>query len=540
MKFEILHHGEVVETKSLSEGQYKIGRSEENDICLKSSKVSKNHGLLVVKSGKVAILDTGSSNGTFVNGVLIKKQRVEYGDVIDLGDYQIRLVREFRPKNMAGRASVPPITGNLAHQLGEEAFQSPEPPSAQPLGQPEADSAKKYQKQVAQIVETKVLVPLYEIMKVVEWRWILAIILVSSLVLTVLLSSRPLYVWATELSKREAIDRAHTVLNQIVRENFRALQKNGDSTRLSVEAWESIRGFEEIFILDSGTGNILAPVKFYNKSLSDPYALNAIKKVVEDRQLQVTVEHRNGTFVVAQPIPQVVREGEEDLNPGPAAVVLGKFETSGSITSTFEPILEALLFSVFLALLAYYLVLKMVTRPVVQIQEQLDSALKGEPVNISCESKFPELEDLAQVINFSVSRLRQATGDMSAPVQSGDTTEEDELFVKTVQEFDVGLGDGVLLLDKEKKVKFVGHVIEELIGLRSQYAEGQNISDCCRDAGFAGTTIDLSERVISSLGEVQNATLDINGINRPMVAVGHRSQNGEIRFIVITVKMGGA
>jgi hypothetical protein len=92
-------------------------------------------------------------------------------------------------------------------------------------------------------------------------------------------------------------------------------------------------------------------------------------------------------------------------------------------------------------------------------------------------------------------------------------------------------------LDKEKKVKFVGHVLEELIGMRSEYSKGQNISDCCRDAGFAGTAIDLSERVVGSLGETQNAVLDINGTNRPMVAVGHRSQNGEIRFILLTVRM---
>ncbi|NBX93180.1 MAG: FHA domain-containing protein [Proteobacteria bacterium] len=536
MKFEILHNGEVIETKSLQEGQYKIGRAEDNDICLKSSKVSKNHGLLVIKSGKVAVLDMGSSNGTFVNGILVKKQRIEFGDVVDIGEFQIRVVREFRSRKAANTSVSSEGNGNLARQMDPTPFIGAEPTST-PTPAPAALSS---QQKVAEFVESSVLVPFYGAMKIVEWRWILASLLVSTFVLTVLLSSRPLYVWATDLSKKEAVERAHTVLSQIVKENFRVLQKGGDATRLSVESWENVRGFEEIYIVDSGTSNILAPIQLYNTSLNDPYAITAIKRVVEDKQQQVTVEHRNGTYVVAQPIPQVIKDGEENINPGPSAVVVGKFETSGSISSTFEPLIEALLFSVFLALLAYYLVLKMVTRPVLQIQEQLDTALKGESVNIVCETKFPELEDLAQVINFSVSRLRQLDSSMAAPVDASDSSVEDDLYLKTVVEFDVGMGDGVLLIDKDRKVKFVGHVLEELIGLRTEYAAGQNISDCCRDAGFAGTVIDLSERVTGSLGENQSATLDINGVNREIVAVGHRSQNGEIRFILITVKMGRA
>jgi hypothetical protein len=218
-------------------------------------------------------------------------------------------------------------------------------------------------------------------------------------------------------------------------------------------------------------------------------------------------------------------------------VVLGNFTATESITSVFEPVLEALIFAVFLGLLAFYLVMKMVTRPIQQIQEQLDAALRGEPVSVACDVKLTELENLAQVINFSVSRLRQSNSDMSAPVGDSDSDSEDTLLLKTIEELDVGTGDALLLLDKEKKVKFVGHVLEELIGMRSEYAKGQNISDCCRDAGFAGTAIDLSERVIGSLGETQNAVLDINGTNRPMAAVGHRSQNGEIRFILLTVRM---
>ncbi|MFM8269970.1 MAG: FHA domain-containing protein [Pseudomonadota bacterium] len=531
MRFEILQNGQVLETKTLTEGQYHVGRSESCEICLKSTRVSKQHALIVIKGSQVAIIDSGSANGIFVNGVLIKKQRINHGDLISIGDYQIRYLRPFPKKQSAG--GVFNITqGNLARKSETDYVPSEEEIPKQQVANP--------QEQFARVVDQKVLIPFYGLMKVADWRWILGTLIISALALSVLLAARPIYVWATGLAEKEALDRAHSIVNQIVRENFRSLQKGGDYARLSVDPWESVRGFKEIYILDGQNGNILAPVKLFNKTLNDSYALVAFRRVVDERAAQITIEHPDGGFILAQPVPQSSIESANELNLGPAAVVLVNFTATESITSVFEPVLEALIFAVFLGLLAYYLIIKMVTRPLQQIQEQLDAALRGEPVSINCDVKFPDLENLAQVINFSVARLRQSNPDLSRPLTDADTDSEDNLLIKTVEELDIGTGDGLLLLDKEKKVKFVGHILEDLIGLKYEYAKGQNISDCCRDPGFAGTTIDLSERVVSSLGETQEAVLDINGTNRPMVAVGHRSQSGEIRFVLITVRMTGS
>ncbi|NBT58961.1 FHA domain-containing protein, partial [bacterium] len=497
MRLEILQNGKIIETKVLGEGQYQIGRLESCDICLKSTRVSKQHALIVVKGNQAAILDSGSSNGLFVNGVLIKKQRLQFGDVIGIGDYQIRCSRPFPTRQEFGGAGYSAGSGNLAERLEPNYLSESESVPDQKAG--------SLPQQFAEVVEQKVLLPFYEALKIADWRWVLGTLIISALTLSVLLAARPIYVWATGIAEKEALDRAHSILNQIVRENFRSLQKNGDYARLSVEPWEAVRGFKEIYILDGKNGNILAPIKLFNKTLNDPFALIAFRKVVEERGSQVTVNHPDGGFIVAQPVPQSSVENPGDLNLGPAAVVVGSFTVSESISSVFEPVLEALIFAVFLGLLAYFLVMKMVTRPIRKIQEQLDAALRGEPVSIACEVKLEDLENLAQVINFSVSRLRQSNSDMSKPVSGSDTESEDLLLISTIQETDLGTGDAILLLDKEKKVKFVGHVLEELIGLKSEYAKGQNISDCCRDPGFAGTAIDLTERVLGSLGESQNA-----------------------------------
>src|SRR5258708_16652959 len=45
-----------------------IGRVDENDICLPKGNISKKHTKIVVKDGKIIVLDLKSTNGTDVNG----------------------------------------------------------------------------------------------------------------------------------------------------------------------------------------------------------------------------------------------------------------------------------------------------------------------------------------------------------------------------------------------------------------------------------------------------------------------------------------
>src|SRR3954466_8842498 len=45
-----------------------IGRVDENDICLPKGNISKKHTKIVVKDGKIIVLDLRATNGTFANG----------------------------------------------------------------------------------------------------------------------------------------------------------------------------------------------------------------------------------------------------------------------------------------------------------------------------------------------------------------------------------------------------------------------------------------------------------------------------------------
>ena len=62
-----------------------IGRSPENDIVLISTKISKNHAKIEIQENKIALIDLGSSNGTYVNGKRISKVFLNKDDTIIFG-----------------------------------------------------------------------------------------------------------------------------------------------------------------------------------------------------------------------------------------------------------------------------------------------------------------------------------------------------------------------------------------------------------------------------------------------------------------------
>lgn len=543
MKVDILKNGEVVLSKDLGEGNFKIGRAPECDLHLKSNSVSKQHALLVIKGGRAAIVDLGSANGVFVNGIMVKKQRVRPEDEIRIVDFVVKLGGKVKNEGTAtglrpprgpapGYAAGYGANGNAALNMEFGAAPEPTAMAAEPL------PASTPQEKFLALMDQKILLPFFSMVKTFDWRWLLASILLAALLSSVLLSVLPVIRWGRNITTKEALARAHTVASQVVRENYRILSKTNDNTRLTVEAAEAEKGVLSAYVVDPRTRTVLAPAKYFNKSINEPFQTLAINRVVEGKEDQASVSQEDDVWIVAQPIRTYSADTNENLLQ---AVVLITFQITSEVTSTFQPMVEASLFAALFSLFAFFFIYKMFTHPISRIQEQLDATLKGDNVAITAEARLPELESLVNTINFSVSRLKQSAGSAGAgDIASNDTSDEDGRVLQAAQLFDTCTSDAVLLLDREKKVRFVGKALEEMLSMRNQYAQGQNISDACKDPGFAGTAIDMTERVLNSLGDAQSAMLDINGIARTMAAAGFKSSSGEIRFILLTVKMNSA
>jgi hypothetical protein len=72
-----------------------VGRASDNELSLNDASVSKIHAaLLMTGEGTLLVADTGSTNGTFINGRRIaygESRAIEDGDVIGFGDVEVRL-----------------------------------------------------------------------------------------------------------------------------------------------------------------------------------------------------------------------------------------------------------------------------------------------------------------------------------------------------------------------------------------------------------------------------------------------------------------
>lgn len=86
----------------LPEGATALGRSEENDIVLSGDLVSRRHARFLLEKGRLSIVDTGSRNGSKLNGApLSASSELTVGDVVTLGENTITVRRSADEGNTA-------------------------------------------------------------------------------------------------------------------------------------------------------------------------------------------------------------------------------------------------------------------------------------------------------------------------------------------------------------------------------------------------------------------------------------------------------
>jgi len=84
-------------TFKLGSGRLSVGRGTDNELYLNDKSVSKIHAaLLMNREGTLLVSDTGSTNGTYINGRRIaygEARQIEDGDVVAFGDVEVRFLK---------------------------------------------------------------------------------------------------------------------------------------------------------------------------------------------------------------------------------------------------------------------------------------------------------------------------------------------------------------------------------------------------------------------------------------------------------------
>ncbi len=84
--------GQVLAEFNMTKERYTVGRLPDNDVRIDNPAVSGHHSLIINILNDSFLEDLSSTNGTYVNGKLIKKHALQHGDVVTVGHHQLRFV----------------------------------------------------------------------------------------------------------------------------------------------------------------------------------------------------------------------------------------------------------------------------------------------------------------------------------------------------------------------------------------------------------------------------------------------------------------
>ena len=96
--------GNVLKEVQLTKDRTSFGRRPYNDIVIDNMSVSGEHAVLQMSGSESYIEDLNSTNGTYVNGKVVKKQQLHHDDMIEIGKYKIQYVDEAQQAQVVGGA----------------------------------------------------------------------------------------------------------------------------------------------------------------------------------------------------------------------------------------------------------------------------------------------------------------------------------------------------------------------------------------------------------------------------------------------------
>ena len=93
-KLIVLKDGAVVNEIQLGEGKLVIGRDQDCDVALGDTSVSRRHASVTHVFHEYFVEDLGSTNGTLLNNRTVTKHILKHGDVLQVGEIELRFETE--------------------------------------------------------------------------------------------------------------------------------------------------------------------------------------------------------------------------------------------------------------------------------------------------------------------------------------------------------------------------------------------------------------------------------------------------------------
>jgi pSer/pThr/pTyr-binding forkhead associated (FHA) protein len=148
--------GQTLAEYNMTKERYTVGRLPDNDIRIDNAAVSGHHSLLINILNDSFLEDLNSTNGTYVNGKLIKKHALQHGDVITVGHHQLRYVDDRTDQGADDefeKTMVIEPSGQMERQLAKAARAAEEAAARAPRAPASASRASRHSPTATQDVD---------------------------------------------------------------------------------------------------------------------------------------------------------------------------------------------------------------------------------------------------------------------------------------------------------------------------------------------------------------------------------------------------
>ncbi|MDW8310099.1 MAG: FHA domain-containing protein [Verrucomicrobiales bacterium] len=115
-KLVILTEGMTGRSHELTAEKTTIGRLEDNTFTIGDPSVSSHHCEVLLRGSEVIVRDLNSTNGTYINGERITEAPLKPGQILRLGQVELRLEAEAPPAPAAAARKTP--EGTMILQRG--------------------------------------------------------------------------------------------------------------------------------------------------------------------------------------------------------------------------------------------------------------------------------------------------------------------------------------------------------------------------------------------------------------------------------------
>ncbi len=525
-----LQTGQVNELKN---GNNVVGRSEACDIPVSHPGISRKHFQITIKENIVILRDLNSVNGTFVNGVLVKRIVLSAGDKISCNNMIFEFHRMDYLKSLPSISNgpqqhhqQPPPTSDfnasedMMNVHGNLAFQPQATPST--LATPEIDehsppaetTNKSFFTNIQDYFETVVMPGIYQLAQWAEFKWILGAFILIYILLVTLLAVFPLMQISEERILKESQLRAVEIAKGLAQRYRSAINQGLSSTFVVRE--ERLEGVDTAMIIAANDGHILAPARKIGSHADVPFIHRARKKsILSIEQLQ------NNTIGVSIPIRSIDPDGESFIKAFSVLIYnvsVLKFE------DVIRLFVQVLAFALSIGFILFILFYRLIEYPIRQMNIQMDQALKKGNNEISIDFNYPEIQKLSTNINSALSRIKQEDDDVDSTAPQISPEEEAQSLIQVIK-------TAGLVLDAEGTIIAINSECDHLISDHGTMLN-RNINDIS-DQALQLNLQDLFQKVLSQYGQAASNELEFSGVNYIIEATCILDTQNP-KFIVVT------